>query len=373
MSSPQRQNNFDLIRLLAAAQVVLAHAIGHTGLVHQLPPWGKSVFDALMLLPGVPVFFVISGFLITRSFEKNPTDLEGYFWRRGLRIFPGLWVCLAVTLVALGFFGFLGTDFVFSKTFAAWLAGQLSFAQFYNPDHFREFGIGVANGALWTITVELQFYAFVPLLCGVARRAGRAASVLNGAMFLGSFAAYCVMDHQVNGPGGFTGAPIAFKLLHVTLAPHLWMFMLGMFLHRNFETLRARIEGRFAWYFAAYLLLVAAQHTLIPFRSTAFYLGYLPSRALLALAVISAAFSARSLSTKLLRGMDLSYGTYLYHSVVINVFVELGWLNSLAGVTGVFAASIATALLSWHFVEKPALSRKPLSPALWWARFTQRA
>lgn len=373
MSSPHRQNNFDLIRLLAAAQVVLAHAIGHTGLVHQLPPWGRQVFDALLLLPGVPVFFVISGFLITRSFERDPQDLKGYFWRRGLRIFPAMWVCLVATLAALGVFGFLGMDFVFSKTFAAWLAGQVSFAQFYNPEHFRGFGIGVANGALWTITVELQFYALVPLLYWLGRRLGSASAVISTGLFLASFAAYCVMDHQVNGPGGFTGAPLAFKLLHVTLAPHLWMFMLGIFLHRHFDRVRPWLEGRFLWYFAAYAAFMAALHHLVAFRSLPFYLGYLPSRALLALATISAAYSARSLSAKLLRGTDLSYGTYLYHSVVINVFVELGWMSALSAVIWVFALSIGLALLSWHAVEKPALARKAFSPGLLWTRLTQRA
>lgn len=373
MSSPQRQNNFDLIRLLAAMQVVVAHAIGHTELVHQLPPWGKQVFDALMLLPGVPIFFVISGFLITQSFERNPADLKGYFWRRSLRIFPALWVCLIVTLVALGSFGFLGADFVFSKNFGAWLAGQVSFFQFYNPEHFRAFGIGVANGALWTITVELQFYLFVPIFYWLTRSGGKAAAFLTSAIFLVSFAIHCVVDDQTNGPGGFTGAPIAFKLLFVTLAPHLWMFMLGVMIHRKFEMFRPWLEGKFLWYFAAYVLFMTALHTLVDFRSVLFYLGYLPSRALMALGTIAAAYSARSLSTRLLHGMDLSYGTYLYHSVVINVFVELGWLSSLTAVIYVFVVSIGVALLSWHGIEKPALAKKSFSPGLLWARLMQRA
>ena len=142
----------------------VAHAIGHTDLKNQLPAWGRQVFDALMMLPGVPVFFVISGFLIAKSYEKNPADLAGYFWRRGLRIFPALWVCLIFTLVVSAPSDFLARTSCLSKTFFAWLAGQVSFFQFYNPEHFRGFGIGVANGALWTITVELQFYVFVPIL-----------------------------------------------------------------------------------------------------------------------------------------------------------------------------------------------------------------
>jgi peptidoglycan/LPS O-acetylase OafA/YrhL len=371
MTPLHRENNFDLIRLLAAVQVVIAHAVGHTGLVKQLPEWGRQCFEALMLVPGVPVFFVISGFLITQSYERNPTDLRGYFWRRSLRIFPGLWACLMVTLVALGAFGFLATDFLFSKTFAAWLAGQVTFFQFYNPEHFRGFGIGVANGALWTITVELQFYLFVPIfhrLTGGVRRGTKSASILTAVLFLASFAIYCVMDHKVNGPGGFTGAPILFKLLHVTVVPHWWMFLLGILIHRHFDSIRRWLEGRFLWYFGGYILFMTALHTLVDFRSILYYLCYLPSRGILAMGTIAAAYSARSLSRRILHGMDLSYGTYLYHSVVINVFVELGWMTSMVAVVQVFAVSIAIALLSWHLVEKPALARKSFSPGLLWSR-----
>jgi peptidoglycan/LPS O-acetylase OafA/YrhL len=267
-----------------------------------------------------------------------------------------------MTLAALAAFGFLGTDYVLTKGFAAWLVGQVSFLQFYNPEHFREFGIGVANGALWTITVELQFYLFVPVFHWLTRSRGKLASALTTVIFFVSFGTYCVMDHQVNGPGGYTGAPMVFKLLFVTLVPHLWMFLLGCFIHRHFDRLRSLLEGRFLYYFGAYALIMAGLHTLVEFRSIPYYLGYLPSRSVLALATIAAAYSARSLSTRLLRGTDLSYGTYLYHSVVINVFVELGWLDSLMAVVYIFIVSIGAALLSWHTVEKPALAMKSATP-----------
>jgi peptidoglycan/LPS O-acetylase OafA/YrhL len=342
-------------------------------MAEKLSPMGRQVFDALMLLPGVPIFFVISGYLIMRSFERNPTDLKGYFWRRGLRIFPALWICLLVTLAALGAFGFLGADYVLTKNFAIWLTGQLSFFQFYNPEHFRGFGIGVANGALWTITVELQFYIFVPVFYWLTKSRGKGASIVAGVLFLGSFAAYCVMDHQVNGPGGYTGAPLLYKLMHVTLLPHLWMFLLGVWIHRHFDRMRSWLEGKFLWYLAAYILLMAALQTWVEFRSVIYYLGYLPSRTVLALGTIAAAYSARSFSNKLLRGTDLSYGTYLYHSVVINVLVQAGLLNTPSAVIQVFLISILLAWISWQAIEKPALSMKSFTPRIWWSRVTRRA
>ncbi len=369
---PSRQNNFDLIRLLAACQVVLAHAIGHTHLLDRLPPAGRHVFDAILLLPGVPIFFVISGFLITRSFERNPANLAGYFWRRALRIFPALWICLAFTLCALGYFGFLNADFLMSKTFAAWLTGQISFLQFYNPEHFRSFGLGVANGALWTITVELQFYAFIPILYYASKWLGKLAPALTAALFSASFVLYCMMDHNVNGPGGYTAAPTLWKLTFVTVLPHLWMFMLGIFIHRRFDDLRHLIEGKFLAWFAAYAAFAAVVHLFIPFRSDIFYLSYLPLRALLALATISAAYSARPLASKILHGTDISYGTYLYHSVVINILLELGLLATLPSVATVFAISITLAILSWFVVEKPALACKSFSPATLWSRLARR-
>jgi peptidoglycan/LPS O-acetylase OafA/YrhL len=358
MSAPlTRQNNFDLIRLLAAMQVVVAHAIGHTELIHKISPWARQCFDLLLLIPGVPIFFVISGFLITGSYERNPSDLRGYFWRRGLRIFPALWVCLAFTLVVLGYFGFLERAYVTSPIFWSWLAGQLSFFQFYNPEQFRSFGIGVANGALWTITVELQFYLFVPLFWRFC--ADRLSSkILLTALFLISFALYGLMDYKLTGANGFTGAPIVFKLLFVTLLPHVWMFLLGILIQRNYRQLGPWLEGKFLYYALTYLGFLAVIHVWLPERSPAFYIAQLPARTLLALATIAGAYSFRSLSHRLLRGNDFSYGIYIYHSLVINILVQLGMMNSLAAVGWVYVIALILAGLSWKLIERPALAHK---------------
>ncbi|MBC8128277.1 MAG: acyltransferase, partial [Gloeobacteraceae cyanobacterium ES-bin-144] len=272
-----------------------------------------------------------------------------------------------VTLVLLGLFGFLPLQFLTSPTFGAWLAGQVSFLHFFNPDQFRQFGIGVANGALWTITVELQFYIFIPLLYATIY-SGRIRKNIGGCLFallfLTSYVAYCVMNVKLNGPGGFTGAPFAFKLLFNTLLPHLWMFMVGIVIHRNFDRLRGWLEGKFLIYITAYFAMAALLEWVIPNATIPFYVLLLPARILLGLATISAAYSAKSLSGTLLRGTDISYGVYIYHSLVINVFAENGWLKSLGAVPLICGASVLFALLSWHLIEKPALACKSISPRL---------
>lgn len=361
--SSHRCNNFDLIRLVAALQVVLSHAIGHTGLRETLPQWGGHLFDLTEWLPGVPIFFVISGFLISRSYERSG-NLGNYFWNRTLRIFPALWVCLAVTLVVLGWFGFLPLSFIRSGTFIGWLAGQVSFLQFFNPEQFRGFGIGVANGALWTITVELQFYVFIPLLYAVVYRPARWKKLRVAfftMLFAASYLVFCVMNVKVNGPGGFSGAPFVFKLLFNTLLPHLWMFLLGILIHRYFATLGRWLEGYFLIYIGLYAIIATVMQMFIPEFSVGFYVALLPARILLALATISAAYSARSLSTTLLRGTDVSYGVYIYHSLMINIFVQMGWI-SMRILPVILLMTILLAGLSWHLVEKPALACKSVSP-----------
>ena len=82
-----RENNFTLLRFLAAFMVILSHNFSVWG--QKAPVLNEySSFAGI----GVDIFFVISGFLITKSWLNNPNIIV-FFWNRGLRIFPGL-ICI---------------------------------------------------------------------------------------------------------------------------------------------------------------------------------------------------------------------------------------------------------------------------------------
>ncbi len=363
----QRMNNFDLIRLIAALQVVFVHAVGHTEVLHTGSAWLLRLLDGAILFPGVAVFFVISGFLIAGSWERSRDRPAAYFWRRGLRIYPALVVCVGVSLVALGSFGFLTKEALTSTGFWAWLVGQLSFGQFFNPDCFRGFGVGVVNGALWTISVELQFYLLLPLLYRIVFPVGGGGSwrrwVLP-ASFLVSFGSFCWVDAGTNGPGGFTDAGLVSKLLFVSFLPHWWMFALGLAIHRHFDRLAGWFAGKAMWWFAAYATLAALRvHGLGRESGWAFYLGYLPERILLAMLTVSAAFTMRGLSSRLLAGTDISYGVYIYHFLLINILIEFGVMTTASWVPVLFLLAVLAGVVSWFGIEKRFLALKSRIPS----------
>ncbi|XXX75081.1 acyltransferase [Sorangium sp. So ce134] len=344
-----RENNFDLVRILAALQVGIFHAIAHM----QLPPegvWAEAA-RVLRVFPGVPIFFVVSGFLISASYERRQ-DLRPYLRARLLRIYPALWICFAVSLLVAAALGFLPLDVLFSPKFAAWFVGQLTFVQFFNPSFLREFGVGVLNGSLWTIPVELTFYLCVPALYAllVRGRARRTSNALLVLVMLASFAVGYAMDTGVFGPPQARER----RLVQVTIAPHLYLFLLGTMAQLNWDAVERLVRGRFLLWVLPYTALALALHDQI----VAGPLLTAVARVLLAGTVLSGAFSARSLSAKVLRHQDVSYGFYLYHMVFINVFVEMGLVGRPMYMITAFGITAVAALASWRLVEKPMLALK---------------
>jgi peptidoglycan/LPS O-acetylase OafA/YrhL len=125
------------IRAIAAYTVVAGHAWSH-----DIP--GRY---------GVTVFFVLSGFLITRLLlqEKDRTggvSLRAFWTRRALRIFPAMYVFLAVQW-------FLGISF------STWLAGAA-----YYMDYALAFKLVPEDdlSQLWSLAIEEQFYLVWPLV-----------------------------------------------------------------------------------------------------------------------------------------------------------------------------------------------------------------
>lgn len=336
-----RENNFDLIRLLAAFQVMLVHGYEHFGLT------GAQWFiDALGLFPGVPVFFITSGFLITGAYQRNP-QLRGYFRNRGLRIYPALWVCFAVSLLLLWW--------VFKPAFElrsllVWSAAQLSIGQFYNAEFFRPFGVGVLNGSLWTIPVELQFYLLLPFLLMLLDRLRWHWAIIAGLLLVLAVINRLLFHVMSSDPG------IAGKLFSVTIFPYLFAFLCGVLCQRYAPTVIGALRGRALACLAVFLLVSGLCH-LLGVRNHGNHIHPILI-VMMACVVIAFAYTAVDKFGHLLHGMDISYGVYIYHMIVINVLLHLGQFSAWSNFALTIVVTTLLGLASWVLVERPALARK---------------
>ncbi|MEO6066048.1 MAG: acyltransferase, partial [Lysobacterales bacterium] len=162
------RNNFLLLRFLAAGLVLFGHSWAIA-----LNPSGESDWLAqrTLLFSGtlaVNMFFFVSGFLVTMSYERRHS-LWAFGKARVLRIFPALLVCVALSAVVLGpivstlspaaYFGdpqwwryLIGNASLLDLQWK--LAGV--FTTNRHPD--------IVNGALWTLPGEMQMYVYVAAL-----------------------------------------------------------------------------------------------------------------------------------------------------------------------------------------------------------------
>lgn len=338
MKQSERFNNFDLLRILAALQVLYVHAVEHLGLTQG---WW---FQAVSLFPGVPIFFVVSGLLVTASLDRADT-LRTYFTCRFLRIYPALWVCLGVSILTL----IPSNISVDAAEFVPWLLAQISIVQFYNPDFLRNHGVGVLNGSLWTIPVELQFYLALPVVAFLLARLKRP----NLALML-AIAGFLVLSRLLlrfmSGQEDIAG-----KLAGVTVFPWLYLFLLGVWLQRNPAFVERFLAGKAYLWLPLFLVVTAALDALgYDVRGNDLH----PLAAiLLGLTAVSAAHTAPGLH-RVLRGNDLSYGLYIYHMPVINLFIVFGVTGSARAAWLAAIATFALAYASWNLVERPALRLK---------------
>jgi peptidoglycan/LPS O-acetylase OafA/YrhL len=320
-----KANNFDLLRLVAALQVALNHSAQHL----KSNSHEGAIFELSSLIPGVPIFFFISGFLISRAFENSPHFKE-FALNRILRIYPALVCCLLVSVLMV------------------WTTG------YFSSVHVS-IGVGVLNGSTWTITVELQFYVLVPVLYALlaldhsSRTQSNRRLLLLAVMFLLANQAYVLAASHHAGD-------LWYKLAGVTFVPWLYMFLGGVLAQRNFRMLHSWLAGRFTLVLIAYCALAWPLSSIFGW-SLGNDLGPLFFCAL-ALLTFAAAFSYVGLSDLALRRNDISYGVYLYHMPVVNLLLALGLGGTVGSLLLAMAATILLALFSWVVVEKPALRLK---------------
>jgi peptidoglycan/LPS O-acetylase OafA/YrhL len=340
-----RKNNLDIIRLFAASQVAILHLNGHLKINSPGIFW-DTFLECIRPFPGVPIFFAISGFLIFASYDNNQSNKK-YFINRFLRIYPLIYVITFITTVLLIVFA---PPLLPVKALIVWFAGQVSLFQYYTPEALRYFGVGTPNGALWTIPVEIEFYLLVPVIYKLYKRFGNTILIC---IALVSFACYSFI------PGSATPIVIK-KLFETSIFYYLLHFSTGIFLYLYFDRIKKMIAGKGLFWLGGYLLFFFVFDKWLGLYHDLYKPNLLGSIAiaLLALTVFSLAYTKPSLTHKIFKGNDYSYGVYVLHMVVANVMVEFALTQRFAFLIIALTIIFLMAFLSWKYIERPALALK---------------
>ncbi len=343
--------HIDGIRALAVLPVVVFHVF----------PW---------LCPGgfcgVDVFFVISGYLITsnilRDLQNDCFTIRGFYHRRIRRIFPANFALLAGVFVIGCIIYYcvplkrLADTMVASTLFSANLFFWNNVGDYFEPEvHMNP----LLN--LWSLSVEEQFYLFIPLLCAVVFKFRR--RLVAPALATVGILSFCgAISAMASGKQSS-----AFYLLHY----RAWELATGCVLAAVFDlrqqpqrSKQASVEfASCGWkdkanvLAAAGMLLVLVPYWAIssrtPFPGVAALPSVLGTALLIRFGQASLVGSVLSWRPMVVVGL-LSYSLYLWHWPV-TVFWRYAVYDQLRGwdYVGMFVLSFLLAYLSWRFVEIP--------------------
>jgi peptidoglycan/LPS O-acetylase OafA/YrhL len=334
--TPRHRDNFAAIRLVAAILVLFGHSFPLTG------GHGPGYLGSPVSTLAVKVFFVISGYLISESWLRDP-QVGRYLLRRALRIFPALIVlCLLTVFVA----GPILTNLSLIEYFASgatwrYFSNVILSPVYALPGVFQDnIYPGAVNGSLWTLPVEFAMYLLMPLVLVLPGR--RVMSVVMAVVLSAAsiwFARVSIPEH----PAVFWGTNLVNGL---EMAPY---FFWGAVYRIWIKPERLSLQVAFAMVLLFPLLATdwprseAAALVIIPYLTLA--LGHATPPAF--------AWVER-------RG-DWSYGAYLYGFLIQQIVAHYlptpgnNWLNFLLSVPPV----LLLGMLSWRLIEQPALRLKP--------------
>lgn len=349
-------NNFNLIRLIAALSVLFSHSFPLASGTGSTEPFREQLNMTIGDM-AVDIFFLTSGFLVTSSLLARREAIS-FLCARVLRIFPGLWSMLLLTVVLYGSIAtslplaeYLGSPAVFQYlmkcgTLVTGVSHSIPGIFAHNPYD------SVFNGSLWTLPFELGMYGILLITwVSISLLAEWRLKVLKVAILLFSLLSglYLLLGYFHHG------LPSIFEL-HDTyrLQSLFYMFFTG----GTFFVLRNRISLNAHLFWAFCLVLIASTQNrhaffvvyILTLPYLLFYIAYVPGGKI----------------REFNRLGDYSYGVYIYAFPVEQALVSsLNGISTLA--LGLMSAPVTLLLaaLSWHLVEKRSLEAKaPLSRRL---------
>lgn len=333
-----RDNNFNLIRAIAAVAVLVSHA-------HPIA-LGPGAAEPLKALTGhslgnisVQAFFVISGFLIAQSYERSRTRTR-FVVARFLRLWPGLIVSILAVALLLGplvtalptaaYFGNSGTwAFVIRDI-------TLLSVQFHLPGVYEELPYTAVEGSIWTLLYEVLCYGGLFILGTLGVLGRPLAMAVAFAAFLALYWGVRIVDFGLHPK---INSLITLALpFGVGTAFYIWRDRLPL------SVFGIAGLGLLAW---------ACKGTLLYGPAFALALGY---------AVFWAAYVPGGALRAYNRLGDYSYGIYIYAFPLQGFAVWLwGPMTPVENIALSLPLVLIPSILSWHLIEKPGLAlRAPL-------------
>jgi len=344
-SLDRTKNNFDFFRFFAATLVIFSHSYPLLlGVDHGDPffSWNNSMISLGTI--GVAIFFTISGYLISQSWE-NTNNMKSYFIKRVLRIFPGFFVVVLLTsfviapvLLKIDIFDYM-KNFNWEPFFS-----KLIFLQQYNiPNLFASNPYpNAVNGSLWTLCIEFFCYILIAFL-GIIffyKLLGKMKKETGLLFLIISFSSILLFIKLVYSFDWYEGFFERVIFLSV-------FFLIGAFYFYHQELIVFRP--------ALIITLVGLCVILIksPLFVTCCFIA-------IPYIVLSIGFLQIPYLNKFGLYGDFSYGLYIY-AFVIQQILSLYLHNDLTVITLFllsFILVLPIAILSWYLIEKPALSFK---------------
>lgn len=344
-----RDNNFNLIRLLAALAVFVSHCFSLATGTRAEEPF-LATLNMTVGAMGVDVFFLTSGFLVTASLLSRQNAFE-FVAARILRIFPALWVMLLLVVFVLGaamsqlpYLEYLGSDavYVYLAKCGSLVTGVASGLPgvFVNNPMAAE-----VNVPLWTLPYEISMYGLLLAVWLLLSLAGKhrlpllryvifAASVVSGLLLVTGYFRH--------------GLPTRFELHSTYVFPaFFYMFFTGA----AYYVMRDRIVLSLRIFLLAVTILLASL-----FNKHTFFVAYLVTvpYLLFYLAYVPGGWVRRYNHLG-----DYSYGLYIYAFPVQQTVVALnGGISVLMLGLAALPPALLLAILSWHLIEKKALRLK---------------
>lgn len=329
-----RDNNFNLLRFVAALLVIYSHSFALVVAGESIEPLYSQLGVTFGEL-AVNVFFVISGYLVLQSWQRQPSLLS-FCRARVLRVIPGLAGVLLFSVILGGlFFTYLSPAAFFAEA-DTWKYIYKNLLLIHTEYELPGVFLGnpyaeAVNGSLWTLRYEMKMYLALAVLGVLGLLVGRGLKLFVFAYLLwylaASLAGYWQPDMDVSA-----------EMLRLSFC-----FFLGGAggVYARYVPIRLDIL------IALLLVTLLSNHTpFFQFCSSlliaygVFYLAYIPKGGVLRFNELG----------------DYSYGLYLYAFPIQQALVSL---HSEVQATPLFLyASLLTLLcayLSWYLIERPAL------------------